>query len=512
MTFHSILFKKPEYDVQDETVPTPVFFADLNLDQIVDAITLGRQEYNLQPFYLTPLGNIEAIGYRQSVMQDLEDAFLLESIRSFAKKMRTMREQQHLVGTLHYHFQRERWFLHSVETYCSAVKALTHDLSLADLKSDGCLALRDYLTAYAESEHFATLVAETERLVADLATVRYCIVIKGSSVKVRRYEGEFDYSAVVEETFEKFKQGAAKDYRIKSLPSGASMNHVEAMILDCVGKLYPDIFTTLDEYCAKHRDYVDQKVATFDREVQFYVAYLEHLANLRQAGLRFCYPQVSNTSKDICDYGGFDLALAHKLVSTRAPVVCNDFCLMGPERILVVSGPNQGGKTTFARAFGQLHYLARLGCPVPGQEARLFLCDQIFTHFEKQEDINNLRGKLLDDLVRVHTILEHATTNSIIIMNEIFTSTTIEDAIFLGKEVMGWINRLDALCVCVTFIDELASASEKTVSMVSEVVPENPTIRTFKIVRKPADGLSYALTVAEKHRLTYDHLRERIPA
>jgi DNA mismatch repair protein MutS len=171
MTFPSILFNKTETNLKIEPLEAPTFIADLNLDQIIEAITAGRQEYNLKPFFYTSLSDIDAIKYRQEIMRDLENDILFEHIKSFSHKLRTMRE--HLVQTdkLYYKYQKESWFLDAVEIYCDAINSLALDLTQVNLKSSGFLAIRDYLTNYAQSDRFTFLLAETKKLKAELSTV-----------------------------------------------------------------------------------------------------------------------------------------------------------------------------------------------------------------------------------------------------------------------------------------------------------------------------------------------------
>jgi DNA mismatch repair protein MutS len=507
--FESVLFDHSHGGERMENLGEPSSFRDLNLDQVVESLTAGREEYNLKPFLYNPLHSVDAVQYRHEIMRDLEKDAVFASVDAFAQRMRVMREQLAQVDKLHYRLQKQSWFRDAVETYCTAVTVLNEELAAVELDSRGLVALRAYLADHTDSDAFKELTAETRTVKEGLAQVRYSLHIKGLRVTVDRYGGQPDYSAEVQETFAKFKQGAVEDYRV-AFHSSADMNHVEAIALDKVATLHPEQFAALARFCARHRDYIDATVGAFDREVQFYVAYLEYINEFKQAGLPFCYPRVSARSKAVRALDAFDLALANKLVPEHTSVVCNDFELSDPERLLVVSGPNQGGKTTFARMFGQLHYLASLGYPVPAREARLFLPDQLFTHFEREEDLSTLRGKLEDELVRIHEILEEATSDSVIVMNESFTSTTLRDAVVLGKAVLSQITERDLLGVCVTFVDELACLGDATVSMVSTVVPDNPAERTYRIVRQPADGLAYAAAIARKYGLTYDALKERL--
>jgi DNA mismatch repair ATPase MutS len=426
--------------------------------------------------------------------------------------MKDVRVHSTLSSRLHDRFQKELWFVHAIEIYCEAVQKFAGVLSGTCLKSRGLIAFRVYLARYVESADFLALRDEAKAIAVALSQIKYSILIRQGSFTVQNFHEEADYSADVEATFEKFKQGGVSEYLATFTSAPEDMNHIEARILEFVARLNPEPFSLLLSYCAGHADFLDKTIARFDREILFYVSYLDQVATLERTGLQFCLPEIAADTKDIHCRDGFDVALALKLTGEGKPVVCNSFDLSGRERIIVVSGPNQGGKTTFARMFGQLHYLASLGCPVPGRSARLFLFDQLFAHFEREEKVENLRGKLEDDLVRIKSILGRATSRSIIVLNEIFTSTTIQDETFLSQKVMEKIADLDALGIWVTFVDELSTFGPQTVSMVSTVVPDQPALRTFRIERRRADGLAYAMAIAQKYGLTYERIRERVCA
>jgi hypothetical protein len=509
LPFRSILFDGLDIGSATAEPDARDVFTDLRLEQVVASITAGRETYDLMPFFHARLTDVETIAYRHEVFRDLDDPALLGHVRSFAERMRATRARLGNAGKTDFRYDQERWFLDGANIYCDAVSRLADDLTRTEPRSRGFRALCEYLVAYTASGDFTALLADTKRVLADLVGLKYRLRISGPRITVSRYESEPDYSVEVLQTFEKFRQGAVKDRRF-AFSGWYDMNYVEAAILDLVARLHPDVFASLDGFCDRYRAFLDETIARFDREVQFYVAYLEYIERFRSSGLPFCYPEVSNRSKEIHGCGVFDVALAEILIAERKTVVTNDFYLKDPERILVVSGPNQGGKTTFARTIGQLHHLAGIGCLVPGTEARLFPVDRIFAHFEREEDLQNLSGKLEDDLRRIHRILEHATPDSLLVMNESFGSTTLSDALFLNREILQRIIERDLICVSVTFLDELASLSETTVSMVSTVDPDDPVVRTFKIVRRPADGLAYAWAIAQKHRLTFESVKERI--
>ncbi len=483
---------------------------DLRLDQVIAAIIEGTEEPDrLRALLATPLRTVDDVHFRQEVFRDLEDPILLQGLRAFAEGAGQVRKRFAQSQKMEVRYQGERWLLGAAAQYCEVLEALSETFRASPPQSRGLQAFAAYLARYRSSPELARLERETRACIDALVAVRYCVRLRGSRVDVSPYEGQADYSEEVLATFERFARGAVKDYRLH-YRSWPAMNHVGAQILQLVGQIFEPEFAALERWYREHRGFFDEGVRHFERDLQWYLAVLAHLEPLRAAGLPFCRPDVDDVDKASRASSTFDLALAARLVQRGVPVVLNDFRLDHDERIFVVSGPNQGGKTTFARAFGQLHHLASLGCPVPARSARVLLADRVLTHFEREEDLSRGTGKLEHDLLRMGEILATATPRSVVILNEAFSSTSLADQRALGAELMDRLVRLDLVAVYVTFVDELASYGPTVVSMVSTVDPGDPSRRTFEVVRKPADGRAYALALAAKHGLGYDQVRHRL--
>lgn len=511
--FYSILFPTKEQYREPRQTDKPAFFKDLNLDQVFTPFLKKKTEFELEGFFYTSLHDLKTIEYRQGVMQELENDEVRGLFASFSKTVYSLGRYMSVIKThlasddsYNNNYLARGRMLDYADRYCSIISELSDELSGLSLCSDGLRSFAEYLFSYCASEEYMGLKAHIKRLREEFSTVEYCMLIKNGTIRVRKYDGEPDHSVQILSTFEKFRQGDIKDYR-KNLLEEPYADHVESAVLNMVAGLYEDVFKDLNSFCSRYINFDDETILRFSCEIQFYLSWLDYIQPLQNTGLRFNYPKLCDSPDNLYCSDGFDIALAP---IAGEKTVTNDFILNAPEQIIVVTGPNQGGKTTFARFFGQIHYLASLGLCVPGRESGLYLYDNILTHFGREEDLSAMSGKLQDDLVRLHTLLETATRRSIIIINEIFSSTTLSDALYLGGRMMDVISALGSPAVVVTFLDELASRGADTVSMMSMVDKDDPAARTYKIIRKPPDGLAYAVHLAEKHGLTYEQLNRRI--
>lgn len=499
--FSSILFDRPESAAEGVLFAAPDSLADLHLDE---------NEGIVAEFFTTPLRTVAAVQYRHDVFRDLARDEIRAPFDEFAAGMAEMRSQLAQADKLYHQYQVVRWHLDAVDTYCRTVLTLQDELASSELSSHGLRAFTDFLTEYVTGQYFTRLIEVTDGLLDELGTVRYVVHVDGQQVQVDRYEDQADYTGEVGATFERFDQ-PDRMFDQQGRFGWAGMNQVEERVLDCVAALYPGTFRKLDSFRSHYRDFVDSTIEQFDHEVQFYLRYLTFIRPFDESGLSFCYPELTDQFDGIEVEDAFDVALAQRLGPT-AHIVCNDFSLSGTERVLVVTGPNQSGKTAFARTVGQVAYLAAHGCPVPARRARMMLPDRLFTNFERKESLATLHGKLDEELARVHDILAQASPRSVIVMNESFSSTTVSDALLIGSEVLHRIITLKSIAVYVTFLDELARLGPACVSVAGVVDEDDPTRRTFKFTRRPADGMAFAEAFAARYGLTYEALSRRVGA
>ncbi|NMO04483.1 DNA mismatch repair protein MutS [Gordonia sp. TBRC 11910] len=487
----------------------PAYFGDLGLDRIVGEIVAGDYR-TLAPLYFS-IADAASVAMRHSIFRDLEASQSLESaITQFGADMRYTLDVTDLAASVGERVQAMRWHLYACQSYLRTVDRFHRGLRAAQPEAPALQELASYLDEYCGDAAYTRLASETARIARALGAVRYCVEIDADHVAVSRYRDEPDFSDRTLRILSRMTVTSDDLAEAMAEPPLRELSNVESQILQRVAALFPNEFEALAEFCRGTESFIDQRIFRADLELRFYRHYRDFMATVATDDLHFCFPAiVEDPTQSTWVRDCFDLALAID-AGKRDPLVVNSFRLTPPEQVLVVTGPNQGGKTTFARMIGQLHHLAAVGVPVPGSAARIRLPHAIFSHFERRENTAAGRGRLADELRRVKQIIDRVGPHDVVIMNESFTSTSLQDARVLGEAVLRDLIAAGCLVVYVTFVDELSRLSDATVSMVSAVAPLDPSSRTFRIERRPADGVAYAEAIARKYRVTFDALTHRL--
>ena len=114
------------------------------------------------------------------------------------------------------------------------------------------------------------------------------------------------------------------------------------------------------------------------------------------------------------------------------PFVANDLSLNAAERLLVITGPNMGGKSTYMRQVALIVIMAHIGCYVPAESARIGPVDRIFTRIGASDDLAGGRSTFMVEMTETATILNNATEKSLVLMDEIGRGTSTFDGLSLA--------------------------------------------------------------------------------
>lgn len=181
-------------------------------------------------------------------------------------------------------------------------------------------------------------------------------------------------------------------------------------------------------------------------ELAFYVGCLNLHRQLAAQGERVCFPKPSpSQERSHAATGLYDICLA---LTMQRQVIGNDLRADG-RKLVVITGANQGGKSTFLRAVGLAQVMMQCGMFVAAERFSANISSRIFTHYRREEDAEMKSGKFDEELGRMSDIVDHILPGSLMLFNESFASTNEREGSEIGRQVVG---ALIDRCVKVFFV------------------------------------------------------------
>lgn len=190
---------------------------------------------------------------------------------------------------------------------------------------------------------------------------------------------------------------------------------------------------------------------------------------------------------------------------TDTPFVPNNLTMYNDSLIMLITGPNMSGKSTFMRQTAIIAIMAQMGCFVPATKALLPIFDQIFTRIGSSDDISAGQSTFMMEMLEVNYALQNATSNSLIILDEVGRGTATYDGMALAQAIIEYIHdNVKAKTIFSTHYHELTTLEHSLSALFNvhvEAKEEKGNIIFFhKVLSGPTDQ-SYGINVASLAKL-----------
>ena len=282
----------------------------------------------------------------------------------------------------------------------------------------------------------------------------------------------------------------------------------------------PDSFSTVDDVRIKEQtlqlefgvvSYLIRKLKgfmdefqTFFDQLKYQTAFCLGAVQLKQHmgrfGLECCFPEVC----DRRDLSFTDLKEFVMAVEQRVRVVGNTCSLMQKD-LLIVTGANQGGKSTFLRSIGIAQVMMQCGLPVTAKAFKSGIFPRIFMHFTRREDSAMNSGRLDEELSRMNGIVEHLGDGSIVFLNESFATTTEKEGALIAYDIIRALKEAGVRILTVTHLlsfakrvyEETKDRPEAGVEFLSAERKQDGT-RTYHMIESEPELTSFGLDLYDK--------------
>jgi hypothetical protein len=249
---------------------------------------------------------------------------------------------------------------------------------------------------------------------------------------------------------------------------------------------------------AQSADHVESFFNALRLELAFYIGCLNLAGQLEQLGEPIAFPQPAPAGERRHSFTGlYDVALA---LTMKQQVVGNNVAADGKD-LVMITGANQGGKSTFLRSIGLAQLMMQCGMFVPAESFSANVCTGLFTHYKREEDALMESGKFDEELSRMSAIVDAIAPDALILFNESFAATNEREGSEIARQIVSALLEKRIKVFFVTHLYELARGFyDKNMgnAIFLRAERQQDGRRTFKLSEAEPLQTSYGIDVYQK--------------